>query len=107
MKVLLDEHVPHDLRPFLAGHESFTVTYLGWNGLKNGALLIKAASENFAVMITNDEGIRFEQDQSTLPIAVLYLGAPSNRIEDIQPMVPRILRALSNLKPHRFNRLPD
>ena len=39
MKVLLDENIPHDLRPFLAHHETFTVAYMRWGSLKNGKLL--------------------------------------------------------------------
>jgi hypothetical protein len=35
VKVLLDENVPHDLRPFLAHHETFTVVRMGWGGVKS------------------------------------------------------------------------
>jgi len=39
VKVLLDENVPHDLRPFLDRYETFTAAWMGWAGLKNGQLL--------------------------------------------------------------------
>jgi hypothetical protein len=39
LKVLLDENIPHDLRPDLRHHDTFTAAYLGWAGLKNGELL--------------------------------------------------------------------
>jgi len=57
MKVLLDENLPHDLRHFLPGHEVFTVAFLGWAGVENGALLAKAAGEGFGVVVTKDAGI--------------------------------------------------
>jgi hypothetical protein len=42
VRVLLDENVPVDLAAELPGHEVFTVTRLGWSGLKNGELLTRA-----------------------------------------------------------------
>ena len=39
MRVLLDENVPHDLIPQLAGHDVSTVQGLGWAGIKNSKLL--------------------------------------------------------------------
>jgi hypothetical protein len=36
VKVLLDENLPHRLRSRLGSHEAFTVSYMGWAGLKNG-----------------------------------------------------------------------
>ncbi len=47
MKVLLDENIPHDLRPFLSHHETFTAAYMGWAGLTNGGLLDSAEKEGF------------------------------------------------------------
>ena len=42
MRVLLDENVPHDLIPQLAGHDVSTVQGFGWAGIKNGELLERA-----------------------------------------------------------------
>jgi hypothetical protein len=36
VKVLLDENLDHRLRRHLGSHEVFTVSFKGWNGLKNG-----------------------------------------------------------------------
>jgi hypothetical protein len=44
VKVLLDENLDHGLRKLLGNHEIFTVSYMGWAGLKNGELL-QAAEE--------------------------------------------------------------
>ena len=45
MKVLLDENLDHALRKLFGQHEVVTVTYMGWIGLQNGALL-NAAEDN-------------------------------------------------------------
>jgi hypothetical protein len=54
LKVLLDENIPHDLRPFLRHHETFTAAYRGWAGLKNGELLDAAEKAGFDVLVTGD-----------------------------------------------------
>lgn len=36
VKVVLDENIPHDLRAHFSHHDTYTVAYLRWAGLKNG-----------------------------------------------------------------------
>ncbi len=60
MKVLLDEDVPHDLRPRLSGHEVYTARHLGWDGVKNGALLKLAEEAGFAVFVTADQKLSYQ-----------------------------------------------
>ena len=62
MKVLLDENIPHDLRTLLAHHDTFTVAYMGWGGLKNGRLLDTAEGAGFDVLITGDKTLEYEQN---------------------------------------------
>ena len=99
MRILLDEPVPRRLGPLLAGHEVTTVPKSGWAGIKNGKLLALAATE-FDVFITTDRNIEFQQNLATLPIAILVLVAASNRLEDIEPLVPKVLGALTGLRPN-------
>ncbi len=61
------------------GHDVSTVTQQGWTSLSNGALLRQAA-ETFDVMLTADQNIEFQQNLSTLPVAVVVLAAESNRL---------------------------
>jgi len=96
MKVLLDENLPHELRGELAGHDVFTVQYLGWSGVKNGLLLAQAAGAGFDVMVTMDSGVAYQQNLATLPLSVIVLSAVSNDIEDLRPLLPR-LRELLNV----------
>lgn len=58
MRVLLDESLPRPLAKLLTGHEVRTVAELRWTGLKNGALLTRAA-DSFDVVLTADQNIEF------------------------------------------------
>lgn len=98
MRLLLDESLPGPLARLLVGHEARTVAQMGWSSLGNGALLRQAASE-FDTVLTADQNIEFQQNLKTLPIAVVVLVADSNRLESLEPLVPRLLQALATLEP--------
>ena len=97
MKLLLDENLPHKLRTEITGHEVFTLAFMGWSGIDNGELLIKAAAVRFDALITNDRGLEYEQNQSGLPIAVIVLLSSSNTMEAIRPLYPALTAALQSL----------
>src|SRR2546428_663805 len=99
MKLLLDENLPHKLWTEIAGHEVFTVAFMGWSGIDNGELLVKAAAERFDAFITNDRGLEYEQNQGGLPIAVIVLLASSNPMEAIRTLYPELTAALQSLVP--------
>jgi len=88
----------------LAGHEVTTVPKSGWAGIQNGRLLALAASQ-FDVFLTTDQSIEFQQNLSALPIAILVVVAKSNRMKDIEPLVPEILKALNHLPPKSLRRV--
>ena len=91
MKVLLDENVHHDLRPFLAHHETFTVVHMGWGGVKNGKLLEAAERGGFDVLITGDKTLEYEQNLSHRGIALVALSAVNWPI--IEPHLAKIVDA--------------
>jgi predicted nuclease of predicted toxin-antitoxin system len=95
MRVLLDEQLPIDLAGELTGHFADTVQGRGWAGLKNGELL-RRMSGQYDVLITMDRNIEFQQRISALPFGIVVLRAPSNRIADLRPLIPRLLAALSS-----------
>jgi hypothetical protein len=106
MKILLDENLPHELRHHLAGHDAFTVAYMGWSGTKNGALLSRAAQEGFDAFVTLDNGVAYQQNPATLPVGVVILSAASNDISDLLPLLADLLRSLSALLPRTIMRVP-
>ena len=90
MKLLLDECIDRRLAKSLKGHAVVTVPQAGWAGLKNGQLLSLAEKE-FDVFITVDRNLSTQQDLSRHHITVLVLSAPTNRFQDLNKLVPKIL----------------
>ena len=101
MRLLLDECVPARLRRALPSHDVSTVVIEGWSGVKNGALLALAA-QNFDVLVTVDKNLPYQQNPSTLPVAVVLLDAVSNELLHLLPLVPALERALRKLTPGGF-----
>ena len=66
----------------------------GWAGIKNGDLLALAEKE-FDVFITVDRKLATQQDLTEFNIAVVLIQSRSNRLEDIRPLVPELLGAIS------------
>ena len=99
-KILLDECIDRRLARQVSGHEVKTAPEMGWAGLDNGELLARAENE-FYIFITVDRNLTFQQNLPQFGIAVLILSARTNRLQDLVPLVPRILGALTDLQPGR------
>jgi hypothetical protein len=98
LRVLLDENLPHDPTAQLTGHQVDTVAGRGWSGAQNGELLRLAGAE-YQAFLTMDRRLPEHQRLDRLPFAVLLVLAPTNRMERLQPLVPRILEALNDASP--------
>ena len=97
MKVFVDECVDWRLARDIVGHEVKTARQMGWLTIKNGELLALAASE-FEVFVTVDRNLSFQQNLPAFPIAVIVLRAPSNRLADLKPLVPKLLACIPGAK---------
>jgi len=73
MKILLDECVPIQLRSSLSNHDVHSATSPAWRGLSNGALLLRAESEGFDLIIIADKNMRYQQALSNRKVAILEL----------------------------------
>ena len=104
MRILLDESLPRPVAQLLTGHETRTVKQMGWASLNNGALLRRAAG-SFDAVLTADQNIEFQQNVRDLPIAVVVLIAASNRLESLEPLVPKLLEVLQALQPKKIVRV--
>lgn len=100
MKILLDECLPRRLGRLLVGHEVRTVREMGWLGLSNGRLLDAAAK--FEVFLTVDKNLVKQQHLEGRLLAVVVLRAPSNKIEDLAPLVPKVMACLGGIAPGSF-----
>jgi predicted nuclease of predicted toxin-antitoxin system len=97
VKILLDECVDRRLARDLAEHSVSTVPRRGWAGIKNGELLALAENE-FDLFITVDRKISTQQDLTKFKIPVLLIRARTNRLEDIRPLVPELLKTLTGVR---------
>ena len=76
MRILFDKNVPVGVRRFLAGHEVRTVVEMGWPPqLENGELLKTAEMAAFAVLVTSDQNIRYQQNLTGRKLALVVLGS--------------------------------
>ena len=101
MRVLLDECAPRRLQRELPGHDVRTDAEMGWGGVKNGALLQRAAAE-FDVFLTVDQNVRYQQNLSALPIPVIVLIAASNDIDVLRLLMPKVRELLPNIQAGRL-----
>lgn len=90
------------MRRELPGHEVFTAAYMGFREIDNGALLRAVAEAGFDALVTNDRGLEYEQNLSSLPVAVVVVLAQANTFEALQPAFPALLAALATLRPREF-----
>src|SRR5689334_7292575 len=104
MRVLLDESLPEELRSEIKGHDVHVVREFGWSGLKNGELLRRSAGR-VDVFISADQNLEHQQNLRNLPVAVIVLIAKTNRIQDLRPLIPRLLEQLSKLAPRTLVRI--
>lgn len=99
MKILLDECVDWRLSRALTGHEVKGARQMGWNAIKNGELLA-LASKYFDIFLTVDMNLVFQQNIRELPIPVVVLQAPTSRLVDLLPLVPKLLETIDSAR-HR------
>lgn len=88
MRILLDHCIDWRLARSLTGHDVKSVRDMGWETLRNGDLLAAAAS-GFDCVLTVDRNIKYQQDPTTLPVAVIVLITKSNRLPDLVPRAGR------------------
>jgi hypothetical protein len=78
---------------------------MGWASKRNGELLALAVDQQFEVFLTADRNLSYQQDLSSFDIAVVVLGARSNRLADLRPLVPRVLELLPTAKRRAVTRI--
>lgn len=102
MKILLDNCLDVRVRRLLPDHDISHARDQGWKDLVNGRLVGVAAAAGFAVMLTADKNIRFQQNLAALPLSVVELDVPRNRFRDIAPLAPHFPAALEQTRRFAF-----
>ena len=96
MNILFDEGVPVPLRRHLVTHRVDTAFERGWSTLSNGKLLEVAEQEGYALLMTTDQNMRYQQHLANRQLAIIVLLSTSwpriqRRIEAIQAAVERVV----------------
>lgn len=102
MKILLDNCVAYRVKGILAGHEVLHAKDMGWEKLNNGRLLASAAQSGFAVMITVDKRIKYEQNLNRMLVSVIEIDIPDSRFPAIAAIASHLHRGLKLVNQFRF-----
>lgn len=101
MKILLDECVTKRLKPHLKEFEVFTVTEMGWGGVKNGKLLTLCVENNFDVLLTIDKNLVYQQNLNKYKISIVVLNTITSKIEEIIQFIPSLKAQILKLEPYK------
>ena len=96
MNILFDQGTPVPLRRHLVTHRVDTTFERGWSTLSNGKLLEVAEQEGYALLMTTDQNMRYQQHLANRQLAIIVLLSTSwpriqRRIEAIQAAVERVV----------------
>ena len=93
MRLLIDECIDDRLRFLFPGYDCQTARFAKVAGLKNGHLLDAAEAAGFTV----DQNIPDQQNLTRRRISLLILCGPTNRLHDLERLVPNALSALRSI----------
>lgn len=97
MRLLIDECVDERLRHLFPDHDCQTAHFARLAGLKNGCLLEAGEAAGFDVLITVDRNIPDQQNLTGRRISVVILCGPTNRLRDLEKLVPAAVYALRSI----------
>lgn len=101
MKILLDECVTKHLKPYLAGHEVWTVREMDWSGIKNGKLMFFCVDNHFDILLTIDKNLKYQQNIIKYPITLVELNSFRSAIEELITFLPSFFEQLSGFDKHK------
>jgi predicted nuclease of predicted toxin-antitoxin system len=100
VRVLFDQGTPVPLWRLLTQHEVVTAHERGWSTLKNGELLDAAEKEGFAVLVTTDANLKYQQNLTSRKLAIVVLSTTS--WPRIQRVADAVLAAVDSAAPGKY-----
>lgn len=88
MKILLDECVTKQLKPYLSEMEVFTVSQMTWNGIKNGQLMNLCVDNDFDLLLTIDKNLLYQQNIDKCKLTIAVLNSVTSKIEELILFMP-------------------
>ena len=101
MKILLDECITKRLKPYCNEHEVYTVTEMGWSGIKNGKLMSSCVENHFDLLLTIDKNLQFQQNLDRYPITIVVLNSFTSKVEELITFLPELWSQLPTLEKHK------
>ena len=101
MLVLFDHGTPKGLARALSGHTIHTAQSKGWDTLSNGALLDAAEEAGFALLLTTDRRIRYQQNLQARRIALVVLTG-STKWSRVRQQADRIAAGVAAATPGSY-----
>jgi hypothetical protein len=105
MRLLIDECADERLRLLFPGHHCQTARFAKFAGLKNGRLLDAVEAAGFDVLMTVDQNIPDQQNLAGRTISILIFCGPTNRLRELEPLVPSAISALGSIEPGQVWRI--
>jgi len=95
MRVLVDECIDWRILRDLVGIDAKT------DGLvRNREWCVACAGrQHFDVFVTVDRNLSYQQNLGRYKIALVVLRARTNRLRDLRPLIPELIRILPSLSP--------
>jgi hypothetical protein len=100
IRILLDQNAPRGLRHLLSGHDVLTAAGLGWSTVQNGDLIRAAEEGRFAILITCDRNIRYQQNLAGRQLALIELA--TNQWVTIRDNIAEVLAAIEAATPGSY-----
>ena len=101
MLILFDNGTPRTLARYLIDHHTVTEARArGWDELAPGDLRTEAEAAGFAVLVTTDKNLTYQQNLASRKIAVVVLG--QGRWALLKPHVAKIVAAVSAATPGSY-----
>jgi len=101
MKMLLDECVPKRLKTKFDAIEVYTVSEMGWSGVKNGNLMKLCAANHFDILLTIDKKMIHQQNLDKYDITIVVLNTHTSKIEELNLFIPSFLQQLPYFQKHK------
>jgi len=97
MLILFDDGTPRGLIRALSEHTVITAQSKGWDRLSNGALLNAAEEAAIDLLLSTDQGIRYQQNLAGRKIAVVILTG-ATKWSRVRLQIDRITAAVAAAK---------
>ncbi|CAN5726981.1 hypothetical protein BH11ARM2_BH11ARM2_27730 [soil metagenome] len=97
MLLLFDNNADKRFARFLVGHEVRTAYEMRWADFKNGLLIKTAEKAGFAVIISADKNLAYQQNLKGRSISIIVFGSRFTDFIGIAPLAPQVIAALENL----------